>query len=150
MARRDSFTEPPPASQLASEIRALIGKLRRRLREQGNAGEFTPSQMAVLARLERDGAATVSSLARAEGIRPQSMGAIIAQLDATGLLNSAADPADGRQTLWSLTPACAMALREGRARRQDWLARTIEARLGEDEQHELAAALDLLQRLVED
>lgn len=136
-------------AQLASEIRALIVKLRRRLREQARRGDFTPSQVAVLVRLEREGAGTVSSLARAEGMRPQSMGAVIAQLEAAGLLNAAPDPDDGRQTLWSLTEACAAWLREGRAARQDWLTRIIEARLSADEQHELAAALDLLQRLAE-
>jgi len=150
MTRRNASTEPDLPAQLASEIRALMGKIRRRLREQASPGEFTPSQMAVIVRLEREGAGTVSSLARAEGIRPQSMGAVIAQLDAAGLLSGAPDPDDGRQTLWSLTRACAEWLREGRAKRQDWLSRTIEARLDDDEQRELAAALDLLQRLVDD
>jgi DNA-binding MarR family transcriptional regulator len=140
---------PELPAQLASEIRALMAKLRRRLREQASPGEFTPSQMSVLVRLEREGAATVSNLARAEGMRPQSMGAVIAQLEAASLLNAAPDPDDGRQTLWSLTDACAAWLRESRAVRQDWLTRTIEARLTADEQHELAAALDLLQRLAE-
>jgi DNA-binding MarR family transcriptional regulator len=150
MTRRNASTEPELPAQLATEIRALMGKIRRRLREQANPGEFTPSQIAVLKRLEREGASTVSNLARAEGMRPQSMGAVIAQLDAAGLLNNAPDPDDGRQTLWSLTPAFAEVFREGRAKRQDWLSRTIAARLDEDEQHELAAALDLLQRLVDD
>ena len=142
--------EPEFADQLAGELRALMAKLRRRLREQASPGDFTPSQTAVLLRLEREGAGTVSSLARAEGMRPQSMGTVIAQLDAAGLLNGRPDPEDGRQTLWSLTRACAEWLREGRAKRQDWLSRTIEARLDDDEQRELAAALDLLQRLVDD
>lgn len=150
MIRPSASTEPDLPAQLASEIRALLSKLRRRLREQANPGEFTPSQVALLVRLEREGPGTVSSLARAEGMRPQSMGAVIAQLDAAGLLVSAPDPGDGRQTLWSLTDACAAWLREGRAKRQDWLSQTIGARLDEDEQHALAAALDLLQRLVND
>jgi len=150
MIRRNAPTEPDLPAQLATEIRALLGKLRRRLREQANPGEFTPSQIAVLVRLEREGPGTVSSLARAEGMRPQSMGAVIAQLDAAGLLVGAPDPDDGRRTLWSLADACAASLREGRAKRQDWLSQTIGARLDDDEQHELAAALDLLQRLVND
>ncbi|WP_296650924.1 MarR family transcriptional regulator [Paraburkholderia sp.] len=150
MTRRNPLAEHDLAAQLASEIRALIGKLRRRLREQSNPGDFTPSQVAVLVRLDREGPGTVTSLARAEGMRPQSMGAVIAQLDAAGLLNGAPDPDDGRQTLWSLTDACAAWLRDVRAARQDWLSHTIEAKLDEDEQRELAAALDLLQRLVDD
>jgi len=94
--------------------------------------------------------ATVSSLARAEGMRPQSMGTVVATLEAAGLLTGAPDPDDGRQTLWSLTQACASALRENRAARQDWLARTIEARLSAREQAQLASAVELLKRLVQD
>ncbi|WP_027797177.1 MarR family winged helix-turn-helix transcriptional regulator [Paraburkholderia acidipaludis] len=149
MTRQNAPSRAELPAQLASEIRALMAKLRRRLREQASPGEFTPSQVAVLVRLEREGAGTVSSLARAEGMRPQSMGAVIAQLEAMGLLSAAPDPEDGRQTLWSLTDACAAWLREGRAARQDWLTRAIEARLSADEQRELAAALDLLQRLAQ-
>lgn len=149
MTRQNAPSGAELPAQLASEIRALMAKLRRRLREQASPGEFTPSQVAVLVRLEREGAGTVSSLARAEGMRPQSMGAVIAQLEAMGLLSAAPDPEDGRQTLWSLTDACAAWLREGRAARQDWLTRAIEARLSADEQRELAAALDLLQRLAQ-
>lgn len=150
MALRDTRTEPDLAAQLARQIPPLISKLRRRLREQGNAGDFTPSQIAVLLRLEREGPATISNLARAEAMRPQSMGAVIAQLDAAGVLASAPDPGDGRQTLWSLTPACAAALRDGRSKRQGWLARAIDARLDRNEQRKLAAALELIERLVDD
>ncbi len=137
------------ASALAAELRALAGKLKRRLREQANPGDFTPSQVSVLLRLEKDGPATVSSLARAEGMRPQSMGAAIAPLEAAGLLRGAPDPNDGRQTILSLTDACRDSFREGRAARQDWLSRTIQARLSAPEQEQLAASIELLKRLVD-
>ncbi|NIE63620.1 MarR family transcriptional regulator [Burkholderia sp. Ax-1719] len=147
--RPDAQPVSAQADALAGDLRALVGKLKRRLREQASAGDFTPSQLAVLQRLERDGPATVSSLARAEGMRPQSMGTVVAALESTGLLTGAPDPADGRQTLWSLTDVFANWMRESRAARQDWLARTIEARLSGLEQTELAHAIALLQRLVQ-
>jgi DNA-binding MarR family transcriptional regulator len=138
------------ASALAAELRALIGTLKRRLREQANAGDLTPSQVSVLLRLEKDGPATVSSLARAEGMRPQSMGSAIAALEAAGLVSGAPDPGDGRQTILSLTDACRKWVQEGRTARQDWLSRTIQTRLSPPEQNELAAAVALLRRLVDD
>ncbi|MBB3258338.1 DNA-binding MarR family transcriptional regulator [Paraburkholderia bannensis] len=147
--RPDAQPVSAQAAALAGDLRALVGKLKRRLREQASAGDFSPSQLAVLQRLERDGPATVSSLARAEGMRPQSMGTVVAALESAGLLTGAPDPADGRQTLWSLTEAFASWMRESRAARQDWLARTIEARLCSAEQAELAHAIALLQRLVQ-
>ena len=138
------------ASALAQELRALLGKMKRRLREQADVGDLTPSQVSVLLRLERDGPATASSLARAEGMRPQSMGPVIAALEAAGLVSGAPDPKDGRQTILSLTDACRKWVQEGRAARQDWLSRTIQARLSAQEQRELAAAVALLKRLVDD
>jgi DNA-binding MarR family transcriptional regulator len=139
-----------PAYALAGELRAVIGKLKRRLREQAGPGELTPSQVAVLLRLEKTGPATASSLARAEGMRPQSMGTVVAALESAGLVSGAPDPADGRQTLLSLTRACRKWLQEGRAARQDWLFHTLQARLSAKEQAKLAEAVGLLRRLVDD
>jgi len=138
------------AAALAQELRALLGKLKRRLREQAHVGDLTPSQVSVLLRLEKDGPATASSLARAEGMRPQSIGPVIAALEAAGFVSGAPDPTDGRQTILSLTDACRKWAQEGRAARQDWLCRTIQKRFSPQEQKGLTAAVDLLKRLVDD
>ncbi len=140
----------PAAVGLAQALRAFSGKLRRRLRDQADAGDLTPSQTAVLLRLESDGPATTSSLARAEGMRSQSMGAVVSALEAAGLVAGAPDPADGRQTLLSLTDHCRDWMAQARAARQDWLSRTIEAQLSPDEQAQLAAAMTLLECLIRD
>jgi DNA-binding MarR family transcriptional regulator len=138
------------AATLAQDIRGLVGKLKRRLREQSDVGDLTPSQTAVLLRLEKDGPATTSSLARAEGMRPQSMGTVIDALQSAGLVRGSPDPKDGRQTILSLTDDCRQWIREGRAARQDWLFRTIQAQLSEEEQDVLTTAVGLLQRIVDD
>lgn len=140
----------PRASALAAELRALVGKLKRRLREQASVGDLTPSQVSVLLRLEKEGPATTSSLARAEGMRPQSMAAVVAALEAAGHVQGAPDPSDGRQTILSLTDAWLKWVEEGRAARQDWLARTLQARLSEPELEQVAAAVELLGRLSDD
>ena len=129
------------APALAQDLRALLSKLKRRLREQGNIGDLTPSQVSVLLRLEADGPATAASLARAEGMRQQSMGPLIAALEGAGLVSGAPDPNDGRQTLLSLTDACRKWAQEKRAAKQDWLTRTIQAQLSPREQDELAASV---------
>jgi DNA-binding MarR family transcriptional regulator len=138
------------ARMLAVEIRAVYRKLKMRVRERGGGNDLAPSQASVLLRLEKDGPATVSSLARAEGMRPQSMSAIVAPLVEAGLVGGAPDPGDGRQTLMSLTPKCLKVLEEGRAARQDWLTAVISQKLSVEEQERLQAALELLTRLVED
>ena len=138
------------ASALAQDLRALVSKLKRRLRDKAHSNDLTPSQASILLRLEKDGAATASSLARAEGMRPQSVAPLVAALEDAGLVRSAPDPADGRQTLLSLTEACRAWVEEARAARQDWLTRTLQARLSPQEQDEVAHAIELLKRLVDD
>ncbi len=144
--------EDPTAqtAALAQDLRGLVGKLKRRLREQSNVGDLTPSQIAVLLRLEKGGPDTTSGLARAEGMRPQSMGALVAALEGAGLVRGAPDPEDGRRTILSLTEQCLRLIHEGRAARQDWLSRTLQAQLTPQEQAQLAAAVPLLRRLVDD
>ncbi|HUI58137.1 MAG TPA: MarR family transcriptional regulator [Bryobacteraceae bacterium] len=138
------------ASALASEIRAITGRLKRCIREHGGKHDLRPSQVSVLLQLEKDGSATVSTLARAEGVRPQSMSSVVAPLQEAGLVQGAPDPSDGRQTLMSLTPKCLKWLRDGRAAKQDWLTTTISQKLSTREQEKLRAALELLARLIEE
>ena len=150
MSQPKSSTRTGLSSVLAAETRAVFRKLKLRLREHGGSSDLTPSQISVVLRLEQDGSATVSSLARVEGMRPQSMSAIVTPLQESGLVRGAPDPSDGRQTLMSLTPKCLKWLRDGRAARQDWLTTRISQKLSVQEQEKLQAALALLTRLVED
>ncbi len=150
MSHRRPSPQTGPASTLAAEIRTAFRKLKLGLREHGGRSDLTSSQISVVLRLEKDGSATVSSLARAEGMRPQSMSAVVAPLLDSGLVRGAPDPGDGRQTLMSLTPKCLKFLAKGRAARQDWLTVRIAQKLSVHEQEKLQAALALLTRLVED
>jgi len=131
-------------------MRTVFRKLKLRLREHGEHSDLTLSQISVVLRLEKEGSATVSSLARAEGMRPQSMSAVVTPLQESGLVRGAPDTSDGRKTLMSLTPKCLKWLQEGRAARQDWLTTTISQKLSAHEQEMLQAAIELLTRLVED
>jgi DNA-binding MarR family transcriptional regulator len=142
-------SESAGAFALAAELRIVIGSLSRRLREQADVGDLTSAQKSVLLRLERDGPTNGSTLARAEAMRPQSMGAIIAALEAARYVAGAPDPSDGRQTIISLTDHFRDWVSAARAARQDWLLRTLQARLTAQEQHQLAGALELLKRLLD-
>jgi DNA-binding MarR family transcriptional regulator len=149
MSRTAPTSESPQLTVLAGELRVAIGKLVRRAREQASAGDFTNSQKSVLLRLERDGPATVSMLARAEGVRPQSMRITVAALEAAGAVSGKPDPKDGRQTFLSLTPSFLKIVRNGRAAKEDWLFRALQAQLAPREHEQLAAAVKLLSRLAD-
>lgn len=148
MNKSDTAADPETLHVMAEDLRVLVGKLRRRLREEAHVGDFTPSQVQVLGLLERDGPATVTALARAQGMRPQSMGETLSVLKAAGLVSGAPDPNDGRQTVLSLTPAFRKKIKASRAAREDWLFRTIQTRFTAAEQQQLAIGVDLLKRLI--
>jgi DNA-binding MarR family transcriptional regulator len=126
----------------------LVGRLRRRLREQSRLSDISPAKLSVIARLDREGPATVTTLALAEGVRPQSMGATIADLEVAGLVQGSPDPTDGRKTVLALTAACNELLRTTRAEREDWLFRSIR-KLAPEEQEQLAIGIELLKRIVD-
>jgi len=150
MTSANDDLQQSPDALLAHQLRLFARRLKRRLRDQADTGDLTPSQTAVLLRLEEHGPATTSALARAEGMRSQSMGSIVAVLGEAGLVVGAPDPTDGRQTLLSLTEQCRHWISHGRAARQDWLSRVIETRLSPAERDRLGEALPLLLRLVAD
>jgi DNA-binding MarR family transcriptional regulator len=133
---------------LAAELRVATDNLKRRFRDQADLGDLTWSQLCVIGRLDREGPATVTTLARAEGVRPQSMGATVSALESAELVGGSPDPGDGRQTILSLTDACKEWLKAGRAAKEDWLSRAIQTKLSPAEQEDLARAVELLKRLV--
>jgi DNA-binding MarR family transcriptional regulator len=142
-------TNDAPTDALAAELRVVIGSLKRRLRDKANLGELTWSQLSALGHLERDGPATVTKLAKADGVRPQSMGATVAALQAAGLVLGTPHPDDGRQTILSLTDACRTWIKASRAAREDWLGNAIETKLSAEERQTLATAVALLRRLAD-
>ncbi|MEE4545224.1 MarR family transcriptional regulator [Streptomyces sp. V4-01] len=134
-------------ARVATDLRIALGPLVRRLRRFRPDGELTLSQTSALVRLDREGPATSSELAAAEGIRPQSMCTIVNALLERGLVSRAQDPADGRRMVVSLSPAGRAGLHGARAERARRLAEAIEAELTPRERRQLAEAIPLLERI---
>jgi DNA-binding MarR family transcriptional regulator len=133
--------------ELARDLRVLVGRLRRRVKEVADTYELTPSQLAVVSRLDREGPATASDLAAAERVRPQSMAATVAVLDERGWLVRRPDPADGRKQLLSLNDTAREHLYDSRQVRDEWLGTALTDRYTEAERATIAKAIDLLGRL---
>ena len=130
----------------ASELRVVIGHLVRRLRQEHG---FPLSHGAVLGRLDRGGSQSVSDLAAAERVRPQSMAQTVSDLEADGLVERRPDPQDRRRALVSLTEQGIATLQAERRQREGWLARAITDDLSPEEQAVLRDAVELLRRLAE-
>jgi DNA-binding MarR family transcriptional regulator len=133
----------PDTALLGSELRVVLGQLVRRLRAENR---FPLGHAAVLGRLDREGESTVSELASAERVRPQSMAQTVGELEADELVRRRPDLDDRRRALVELTPAGLAAIQAERRNRAGWLAEAI-ALLSAEEQALLGQAVDLLRRL---
>jgi DNA-binding MarR family transcriptional regulator len=131
---------------MASDLRVVLGQLVRRLRVEHR---FPFSQGAVLGRLDREGAQSVSDLAVKERVRPQSMAQTVADLEAEGHVERSPDPGDRRRALVTLTSSGRAALEDDRRHREGWLARAIADRLSAEERRVLSQAVEILRRLVD-
>jgi DNA-binding MarR family transcriptional regulator len=135
------------AVRAARDVRVVVGRLRRRLKETYDTGDLTPSQTSVLSRLDKDGAATASALAAAERVRPQSVATVLSALGERGLIERRPDPDDGRRQLVSLSAAGREFLDDKRHAGEEWLARALHQRFTEAERHAVIEAMALLERL---
>jgi DNA-binding MarR family transcriptional regulator len=137
-----------PSETQAAELMQAMGVLLRRVRGEAGSVGLGWSLAAVLGRLDRTGAMTTAELARAEMVKPQSMGSFLAELEQEGLVRRQPHPTDGRQILFSLTEAGVEARRRRQAAKLAWLTTAIE-RCDADERRTLVDAIALIQRLGE-
>ena len=137
-------TSPP---DLATRLRLAVTRTARRLRQEGTVG-FTASQGAMLATIERHGPLTPSELAQRECVQRPTVTRMLARLEEDGIVTRAADPADGRSFLVSLTPHGRELLHEVRSRKDAYLAQRL-AQLSDEERAALDRAADVLEHLLE-
>ncbi len=130
------------------EMTLAVGQLVRRLRAEVSAGELTLSQSAVLARLDVVGWATTADLARAEAVKPQSMGSTLTSLEQESLIQRRPHPTDGRQVLFGLTGEGVEARRRRKVGKQAWLLSAV-GQLDADELQSLRATIPVIKRLGE-
>lgn len=136
----------PDTARLASDLRVVLGQLMRRLRAEHR---FSISHGAVLGRLDREGPQSVSELAAAERVRPQSMAQSVSELEADGFVSRSPDSNDRRRAVVELTESGRVVLELERRQREGWLAQAIANGFSDEEQHLMAEAVRLLQRLAE-
>lgn len=136
-------------ARAAAELRVLTGQLMRRMRAAHQGAPLTLSQAAVLYRLATEGPDTPAALARAERVRPQSMGATLGALEDQGLVGRRPHPTDGRQVVMAATGPGLALLEEIRTAKESWLLEAVRTSFDPDEQRTLIEAVALLRRLVE-
>lgn len=132
----------------ALDFAEAVGLLVRRLRAATASHELSLTESAVMGRLARNGAATTADLARAEGVKPQSMGATIAALEKRGFVERTPHLTDGRQVNIRLTAKGSTVRKSVGDAKRTWLAQAV-AKLDKQEQEKLFAAGEIIKRLAE-
>jgi DNA-binding MarR family transcriptional regulator len=130
---------------LAADLRVAVGQLIRRLRSENL---FPLSQTWVLGRLDREGPASVSDLAQALRVRPQSMAQTVGDLEAEGMVERNPDPDDRRRALVSITEAGQARIEADRAAREGWLVKALEE-LPDSDRETIERSVEILNRLAE-
>ena len=145
-----SPTLSPLDLETAARLRAVIGKLSRRLRPTpaAVAAGLTPTRISVLHTVVREGPIRLSDLAASEAINPTQLSRAVAHLVETGLIERAADAGD-RRAAWVKPTAAGKRLADRiRRERTDALNRALEG-LPPDERERILTALPALEDLAE-
>jgi DNA-binding MarR family transcriptional regulator len=130
------------------DLTQAIGLLLRRVRAATASEDLSWTESLVMARLAKDGPATTADLARAEGMKPQSMGTTVTALEKLGLVARKPHPTDGRQVNIELTAKGAALRKSTKDAKLTWLLQAI-AQLDTEQQQTLFAAGAIIKRLAE-
>jgi DNA-binding MarR family transcriptional regulator len=132
----------------AARLRAVIGKLSRRLRPTLAGGGLTPTRISVLFTVVRLGPLRISQLAEIEGLNPTMLSRVIAQLSADGLVRRLPDPDDRRAAIVEATAAGSELRARIRHEREDALSVHLGG-LSDADRAVLERALPVLEQLTE-
>ncbi len=129
-------------------LRAVVGRLARRLRPTLAGAGLSPTRISVLFTVGRMGPLRLSELAEIEGLNPTMLSRVVGKLAEEGLVRRIADPADRRAAVVDATPAGRRMRERILGERRDVLNVQL-ARLSAEERRVLDEALPVLEALAE-
>jgi DNA-binding MarR family transcriptional regulator len=136
---------PQSEAENSARLRAVIGRLSRRLRPTVAGSGLTASQISVLFTIVRFGPIGLSELATIEGLNPTMLSRITAQLCHSGLILREADSGDRR----SANVVATAAGRRIRERIHRERTRALSAHVEQLDSHQRRALWDALSVLEE-
>ena len=143
-----SSTRDERIAETAGRLRLAIVRTARRMRQEAGTG-LSPTLIAALATIDRHGPLTPSELADAERVKRPTATRIAAALERDGLIQRAADPADGRACLLSTSRQGRALLKRVRSRKNAYISRRLR-KLGDEDVETLERAAEVLERMLED
>jgi DNA-binding MarR family transcriptional regulator len=129
------------------DLRLLIQKVARRIRNNRASADFSDSQLGVLFQLEQADHSP-GELAAHERVTPPSMNRTLNGLEKAGLVARHPADDDARRVRVSITPAGLAQIAETRALRTAWFSQRL-ADLTPEERRALEAVTPILRRLAQ-
>lgn len=144
------MNEKPPltseAEVLAEELREIVSAFIRNVRI--STGTIRTSQYETLDLLDTHHALSIAELASLRGVKHQSMRLVINELELQRLVQRQKNPQDARAQLIVLSENARALLADARAKRVEWIAARLDARLSEAERGDLQKGLAALHKLL--
>jgi DNA-binding MarR family transcriptional regulator len=131
-----------------ARLRAVIGRLNRRLRPTSAGSELTPTQTSVLFTIVRLGPLGLGEVAEVESVNPTMLSRVTAQLSDAGLISREASPGDRRAAVVKATPAGRKMRERIHRERTAALGAHVDG-LDEQQREALWTALPVLEELAE-
>jgi DNA-binding MarR family transcriptional regulator len=136
--------------ETGTQLRAVIGRLSRRLRPTAAAIEagLTPTRVSVLLHVERAGPVRLSELGTAEGINPTMLSRVTADLVDAGLLERLSDEGD-RRAAWVRTTSAGKRTAERIKRERTDAVKLALDELSPEDRRALQRALPAIEALAD-
>jgi len=128
-------------------LRLAATRLSRLMRQQAET-DLTPTKLAHLATIDREGPMSLGDLACAERVTAPTVTKVVRELEALELVSREVDDADKRVSLVRVTPLGAQTITASRTRKDAWLTEQL-ADLSAAELESLEGAVAILERLTE-
>jgi DNA-binding MarR family transcriptional regulator len=119
-------------AELGGQVRSAVGRLYRRFRSERPEGGLGDTALAVLSRLHKHGAQTLTDLSEHDRVSPASMSQTVNRLTSAGYAVRTRDPDDRRKVLFSTTAEGDELASAARAQRNAWLDQRLQALSAED------------------
>jgi DNA-binding MarR family transcriptional regulator len=133
--------------ELANHLHSAAIHLLRRLRKQDSASGEGPARLSALSVLVFGSPKTLGELAAAEQVKPPTMSRIVAGLERSRLVAISRDAQDARRMRIMATSKGTRLLQQGRRRRIEYLASSLEC-LNRDQLRKLCDGVEILEKVL--
>jgi DNA-binding MarR family transcriptional regulator len=141
----------PKDIEIAAGMRTVIQRLVKVLRKQNpNREMLSLTERSSLGSLYQHVELLPSELAQMEKVTTQSISQVINHLFKSGLIHKTPSLEDKRKVKLSLTPEGKHYIEQLRQEKQEWLARTLQAKTTEREKDVLIEAIAILAKLIDE